>query len=235
MIMIRHTHGLTSAPQADPEAPGGIAWKSARYSVGIVDPGREPDDRLDLLTEFLSGAPVAPWACSEDRDAALRFLPTASWVAPGIREKLVDHVRRMPWLERRDDPPKRKKPRPGKGSLVIEFEIDSGFGCSLYDLPDSESRSGHVWLPARWSPGNWEEVPGGILDEMKRGTGAIPWLSARHRQRTLERLSHDGWGYSSHGGEVVKSLIRHVERTPYWLGDDNADYLKSLTGPDALS
>lgn len=233
MIRIRFTHGVSGAPMADPNAPDGIVWKPARHSIGLIDPEREPGDSLDLVTEFLTGASMTPWASAEDRKTALRFLPNASWIAPGFRERLVDHVRMMPWFEDREETPARRKPRKRADKVNVDIQFVSGHGCMLYDLPDSEARSGHVWLPARWSPGNWDEVPGGILDEMRRGAGAMPWLSDQHRQDTLDRLRGDGWGYLNHGREILDRLIRHVETTPCWL-ERNDPYLQSRHGIDAL-
>ena len=232
MIRIRFTHGVSGAPVAAPDAPGGIVWQPARHSIGLIDLERGPDESLDLITEFLTGAPMTPWASADDRETALRFLPNASWIAPDLRERLVAHVRGMPWFEDREEAPVRRKKKKAD-KAIVEYQFVSGHGCMLYDLPDSEARSGHVWLPARWSPGNWDEVPGGILDEMRRGAGAMPWLSERHRDKGLDRLRNGRWRYVGlHVGERER-LVRHVEKTPYWL-EENDPYLASLGGPDAL-
>lgn len=233
MIRVRYTHGVSGAPVADPSAPDGIIWKPARHSIGLVDPEREPHEGLDLITEFLTCAPMTPWASAEDRETALRFLPNASWITPDLRERLVEHVRGMPWFEDREEVPARRKRKKRTDKVIVEYQFVSGHGCMLYDLPDSNAPSGHVWLPARWSPGNWDEVPGGIVDEMRRDAGAMPWLSASHRERELNRLRDGRWRYVGLHAKECERLIRHVEKTPYWLeGDD--PYLKSWRGADAL-
>lgn len=220
-MIFEWNHGVTLAPQEDADAPDGFTWTPARDSIGLVDAERDPGDGLDLITEFLTKAPTTPWNSLEDRETALRFLPTASWIAEPLRKELVDHVRRTPWFDQQKTPPKRRK-TPKTDSLLIRVQFVGPSGCLLYDLPDSETTSQHVWLPGRWSPGNWEEVPGGVLDELRRGDGArMPWLSPGYRKKFLERLHNDHWGYTSLRAKERELLIRHVEMTPYWLEDDD--------------
>ena len=223
------TDGVISLVNGDPRVGDEVSGVPARYSIGFVDPARIDPEQVDLVTEFLSGKPATPWISSDARESALRFLPMASWIEPGLRARLVDHVRRMPWYDYEE--------KQVECDQLNTFHFVGPCGCRLYELPDSIARSKRVWLPARWSRGNYDEAPGGILDEMQTGAFPIPWLSEQHREKILAELREGPKQYSSYGSyppDVFRRLIRHVEKTPCWLGADDADYLRSLTGPDSL-
>lgn len=181
----------------------------ARVSIGYAEHWEDPRAQNDLATEHLSGTVPVPWRSADEREAALRILPDASWIDPDLRPKLIEHVRNTHWYDYEYEECEQ--------SAAKQFGVCNG--CQLVSLPDSIARSGYIVVPARRSTGNYAEVPGGVLDEMLRDDRPIPWLSESGRRDAMACISESRIDFRDLRDDARRRLLDHVARSPVWTFD----------------